>query len=263
MKAIVLGCGGSAGVPMVGGADGRGDWGACDPAERRNRRTRASIILEGDDGRRILIDTGPDMRNQLIDNAIPQVDAVLITHAHADHITGLDDLRILNRIINQPMPLRTDAATMEALRLRFDYAFLPWRPPSFVRPALEPEIIAPGERISLAGMSIEIFNQDHGFSTSLGLRIGRFAYCTDVVALDDAAWRALEGVETWLVDCFQRDPHRTHAWPALIQEWVAKLGPKRTILTHMGNDMDWSWMMRNLPLGIEPAYDGMEIPIAR
>lgn len=261
MKAIVLGCGGSAGVPLIGGADGRGDWGVCDPAEKRNRRTRSSIVLQGNDGRRILVDTSPDMRSQLVEQGIGQIDAVLYTHSHADHILGLDDLRILNRIIDRPMPVRGDAHTLGELQRRFDYAFLPWRPPGFIRPVLEAEPVRPGEVVTLAGMTVTVFEQDHGFGTTLGLRLGRFAYCTDVVDLDEAAWETLAGVETWMVDCFQREPHRTHAWLALVIEWAAKLGAKRTILTHMGHDMDWAWMMRNLPRGFEPAYDGMEITI--
>lgn len=261
MKAIVLGCGGSAGVPLIGGLDGRGDWGVCDPAEKRNRRTRSSIVLQGNDGRRILVDTSPDMRNQLIDQGIRQIDALLYTHSHADHILGLDDVRILNRIIERPMPVRGDAHTLAELQRRFDYAFLPWRPPGFIRPVLEPEPVRPGEVVTLAGMDLGIFEQDHGFGTTLGLRLGRFAYCTDVVDLSEAAWEMLAGVETWMVDCFQREPHRTHAWLGLVIEWAAKLGAKRTILTHMGHDMDWAWMMRNLPRGFEPAYDGMEITI--
>jgi phosphoribosyl 1,2-cyclic phosphate phosphodiesterase len=261
VKVTVLGCGGSAGVPHIGGPDGRGDWGACDASEKRNRRTRSSIVLHGDDGRRILVDCSPDLRLQLIDNGIASVDAVIFTHSHADHILGLDDVRMLNRIIDRPMPVRGDAHTLAELERRFDYAFLPWRPPGFVRPVLEPEPVRPGESIHLAGMDLLLFEQDHGFGATLGVRLGRFAYCTDVVDLGDAAWESLSGVDTWMVDCFQREPHRTHAWLDLVVEWAAKLRVKRTILTHMGNDMDWGWMMRNLPLGFEPAFDGMEIII--
>jgi phosphoribosyl 1,2-cyclic phosphate phosphodiesterase len=261
LKVIVLGCGGSAGVPMIGGPDGRGDWGECDPAEKRNRRTRSSIVVQGNGGRRFLVDTSPDMRNQLIDHGIASVDGILFTHSHADHILGLDDVRILNRIIGRPMPVRADAHTVSELQRRFDYAFLPWRPPGFIRPVLDIEVVKSGDRVSLAGMEIEVFDQDHGFSTTLGFRLGRFAYCTDVVDLDAPVWSALEGIDTWMVDCFQREPHRTHAWVALVAEWAAKLGARRTILTHMGIDMDWGWMMRNLPRGLEPAYDGMEITI--
>jgi phosphoribosyl 1,2-cyclic phosphate phosphodiesterase len=261
MKVIVLGCGGSAGVPMIGGADGRGDWGACDPAERRNRRTRSSIVVQGNDKRRLLVDTSPDMRAQLIDHGVASIDGVLFTHSHADHILGLDDVRILNRIIDRPLPVWGDTHTLAELQRRFDYAFLPWRPPGFIRPVLEPAPIKSGDCLPLVGMEVTVFDQDHGFGTTLGFRLGRFAYCTDVVDLNDAAWEVLEGVETWMVDCFQRDPHRTHASVSVVREWAAKLGAKRTILTHMGNDMDWAWMMRNLPRGLEPAYDGMEITI--
>lgn len=258
MRVIVLGCGGSAGVPTIGGADGSGDWGDCDPTERRNRRTRSSIVVESGQGTRLLVDTSPDMRAQLLDCRIPRIDAVLYTHAHADHITGLDDVRILNRIVNRPLEAFAAPATLAELDRRFGYAFRPWQPPGFYRPVLTPRPVEPGQTIDAAGMPVRIFPQDHGRVTSLGLRIGDFAYSTDVVGLDDAAFAALEEIDTWLVGCFLRKGrHSTHAHLLQVLDWAARVRPRRTVLTHMGPEMDWAWMQQNLPTGVEAAYDGM------
>ncbi len=254
----MLGCGASAGVPLIGGADGAGEWGECDPAEPRNRRTRSSIVIEGADGRRLLIDTGPDLRTQLLACRIGKVDAILFTHAHADHITGLDDVRILNRNLGLPIPAFATERTLGEIRQRFDYAFKPWQKPGFFRPVLVPHLIAPGDRIEAAGLSVFVFHQDHGFLDTLGLRIGSFGYSTDVVRMDEAAFAAVEGVETWVVGCFTRGkPHPTHANLDQVKRWAGRVGARRTILTHMGHDMDWAWLQAHLPPGIEPGWDGM------
>ena len=256
MKVTLLGTGGSAGVPMIGGADGGGDWGRCDPAEPRNRRTRSSIVIESRD-QRLLVDTSPDMRTQLLDCRIPGVDAILFTHAHADHITGIDDVRLLNRIANRPLAAFAAAATLAELTQRFAYAFRPWDPPHFYRPVLEAHPVKPGDTIDAAGLSVRLFTQNHGRVETLGLRVGPFGYSTDVVALDDAAFETLAGVDTWVVDCFLRESHWTHANLTIVQTWVDRLKPRRTVLTHMGTEMDWGWMQANLPAGIEAGYDGM------
>lgn len=257
MRVVLLGTGASAGVPMIGGADGGGDWGACDPAEPRNRRTRSSIAVTGEGGT-LLVDTGPDMRDQLLACRIPRVDAILFTHAHADHITGLDDVRILNRIAGRPLDAYGTARTLEELARRFDYAFRPWTPPNFYRPVLVPHTIEPGDTVRAAGLAVQTFDQDHGLMHTLGLRIGSFGYSTDVVRLDDAAFAALAGVDTWVVGCFQRGPaHKTHAHLDLAIDWARRIAARRTVLTHMGTDMDWGWLRAHLPPGIEPGYDGL------
>jgi phosphoribosyl 1,2-cyclic phosphate phosphodiesterase len=261
LEVTVLGCGASAGVPMIGGADGTGNWGVCDPAEPRNRRTRTSIVVRGADGSRLLVDTGPDLRAQLLTCAVPSVQAVLFTHAHADHIVGLDEVRILNRIADAPLPAYATAATMAELERRFDYAFRPWQPPGFFRPVLEMHEVAPGTTVQAAGLEVRLFDQDHGRVRTLGLRIGGFGYSTDVVALDVDALAALQGVDTWLVGCFQRAPHHTHAWLDRVLEWHARLAPRRTVLTHMGVDMDWGWLATHLPAGVSCAFDGMVIEV--
>lgn len=261
MKVTILGCGGSAGVPHVGGPDGAGDWGACDPDEPRNRRTRSGIVIESPTGERLLVDTPPDLRTQLLACRIGRVDAVLFTHAHADHITGLDEVRILNRVVNRPLDGFATAATLAELRERFGYAFKAWKPPGFFRPVLVPREVSPGDLLSLAGMEVQLFRQDHRVVETLGLRIGGFAYSTDVVALDDLAFRTLDGIDTWLVGCFQRTPHSTHAHLDLVLSWSRRLKVRRTILTHMGQDMDWNWLQEHLPPGVEPAQDGQTLDL--
>lgn len=262
MKVTLLGTGGSAGVPMIGGADGSGEWGDCDPEEPRNRRTRSSIVLEGLDQQRLLVDTSPDMRSQLLDSRIPAVDAVVFTHAHADHITGIDDVRLLNRIVGRPLPAFGSADTLAEITRRFGYAFRPWDPPNFYRPVLEANIVGHGDVFEAAGLSVRVFMQNHGRVETLGLRVGMFGYSTDVVALDDEAFAALEGVDTWVVGCFLRHgPHWTHADLDTVMGWVERLRPQRTVLTHMGTEMDWAWMRANLPPGVEAGYDGMVLEV--
>ena len=258
MRVILLGTGSSTGVPLIGGEDGSGNWGACDPSEPRNRRSRTSIVIESDTGMRLLVDTAPDLREQLLACRVPRVDAVLYTHPHADHITGIDDVRILNRIAGRPLDAFGTKATLEELTRRFGYAFRPWKPPGFYRPVLVPREVAAGETVAIADMQVRLFEQDHGFMPSLGLRIAGFGYSTDVVSLDDAAFAALEGLNTWVVGCFlRRGPHKTHADLPQVLDWARRLGARRTVLTHMSTDMDWNWLRVNLPAGVEPGHDGM------
>lgn len=261
MRVTLLGTGASAGVPMLGGADGHGAWGMCDPAEPRNRRSRSSIVIERAGGA-LLVDTGPDLRSQILCCGIKRIDAILYTHAHADHITGLDDVRGLNRIADRPLDCYATEATLGELIERFGYAFRPWQPPGFFRPVLNARAVKPGDAIATPCGEVALFDQDHGFTRTLGLRVGGFGYSTDVVALDDAAFAALAGIDTWVVGCFQRAPHPTHAPLATVLAWVARLRPRRTVLTHMGTDMDWACLCASLPPGVEPGHDGqvLEVP---
>lgn len=262
MKITLLGTGGSAGVPMIGGADGSGDWGECDPAEPRNRRTRSSIVVEDIESQRLLVDTSPDMRSQLLNCRIPSVDAILYTHAHADHITGMDDVRILNRIAGRPLAAYGTEATLAEITKRFGYAFRPWEPPKFYRPVLEAHPVDQYGSFEAAGMAVRVFPQSHGRTTSLGLRVKNFAYSTDVVEFSEESIATLEGLDTWVVGCFLRASHHwTHANLNTVLGWVDRLRPRRTVLTHMGTDMDWAWLQANLPPGVEPGYDGMMLEI--
>ncbi|MFH5926275.1 MBL fold metallo-hydrolase [Roseomonas xinghualingensis] len=260
MKITILGCGGSGGVPLLGGTDGLGNWGACDPKELRNRRSRSSIVIQAVDGTTILVDAGPDLRAQLLANGIGRIDAVVLTHAHADHVLGLDELRIMNRIMGRALPLYATARTLEDVGRRFDYAFRP-ATPGFFRPALEPQVVEPGQVVPIAGLDVRTFSQDHKVMETLGLRIGEFGYSTDVVGMPEDGFEALVGVRSWVVGCFQRQPHPVHAHVAKVIDWASRIGPERTVLTHMGPDLDWAWMRSSLPDGIEPAFDGMTLEV--
>ncbi|GAJ29382.1 MBL fold metallo-hydrolase [Acidomonas methanolica] len=262
MKITILGCGGSAGVPMIGGQDGAGLWGRCDPREPRNTRTRSSIVIEGPGGESLLVDSGPDLRTQFLAARIPAVHAVVYTHPHSDHVAGLDELRAVNRVIDAPLPLYAAEDVLEELRARFAYAFRPWQGSGFFRPVLETHLVAAGQSIRAAGLEVALFEQRHGRTTSLGLRCGAFAYCTDVEFMTDAVLDGLTGLDTWVVGCFQHEPHVAHAWVGLVLEWRERLKPRRTILTHMGPDMDYASLLRDLPAGVEPAYDGMVITVS-
>jgi phosphoribosyl 1,2-cyclic phosphate phosphodiesterase len=208
------------------------------------------------------VDTAPDLRFQLTRCGIGRIDALIYTHAHADHIGGLDEVRILNRIMGTPMPSYGTAALWEELRLRFGYAFKPYNGGFFGRPVLQDHIVTPGEAFEVMEESILPLDQDHGYSRSLGLRLGKFAYCTDVVRFDETAFAALQGVELLVVDCFTpaRD-HPTHAGLPTVLSWVEQLRPKRTVLTHLGPDMDYRTLCNTLPPGLEPGYDGMVLEV--
>lgn len=262
MKVTLLGVGGSAGLPQIGGADGFGDWGKTDPSEPKNRRTRSSIVIESAAGKRILVDTSPDLRLQLTGNGIGRIDAVIYTHTHADHVAGLDEIRILNRLLAAPMPAYALAENWTELRARFEYAFRPYSGGFFGRPVLAPQVIDVSAATEIAGLSVRWIDQDHGYGRSLGLRVGDFAYCTDVVRFDDAALAGLQGLELFVVDCFTPGKaHPTHANLAQVLEWVRVLKPGRTVLTHMGPEMDYASLLASLPESVQPGYDGMVLTV--
>jgi phosphoribosyl 1,2-cyclic phosphate phosphodiesterase len=254
MKVTVLGCGASTGVPVIGP-----NWGRCDPTDPRNRRRRVSVLVEVEDVV-ILIDTSPDLREQLLDAGVNRVDAVIITHAHADHLHGIDDLRSVNRLMQRAIPLYADIKTLAEIGRRFEYVFEPLREPGrYHKPTLVPhQIIGPFE---FEGIPIAPFTQSHGFSTTLGLRIGGFAYSTDVVELDEAAFDAIEGSELWIVDCLRREPHPTHSHLEKTLSWIARVQPRRAVLTHMDQTLDYRELSAELPAGIEPGQDGLAIEL--
>lgn len=250
MKVTVLGCGGSLGVPMVGGL-----WGDCDPTNPRNRRRRPSILVTTA-STTVLVDTSPDLRDQLLDAGVRRLDAVLFTHDHADHLHGVDDLRPLTFWRDGPIPAYCDPATKASLEDRFGYVVDsvvmergPYRPLLTLRLVDGP--------LTVGDLTVQPFRQDHGFGPSLGLRFGPFAYSTDVVDLDDAAFEALDGVDTWMVDATRLEPHPSHAHLDRTLEWIARLGPRQAYLTHMNHQMDYDSLVARLPDGVAPAYDGL------
>jgi phosphoribosyl 1,2-cyclic phosphate phosphodiesterase len=254
MKATVLGCGASWGVPAIGP-----DWGRCDPAEPRNHRSRCSLLVESR-GAALLIDTSPDLRRQLLDAGAARLDAVLLTHAHADHLHGIDDIRMVNKLIGNPIPLFASADTLAEVERRFGYALMPAVPGKpLYRPALTPHGITGG--FAAAGMPVVPFVQSHGYSTTTGFRIGKLAYSTDVVELDDHAFAALAGVELWIVDCLRRESHPTHSHLAKTLAWVERVRPRRAVLTHMDQSLDYRELSAELPAGVEPGYDGLTIEL--
>jgi len=255
MKVTMLGCGPSFGVPAVGLG-----WDACDPQDPRNRRRRSSLLIECR-GQTVLIDTSPDLREQLLDANVSRLDAVLMTHAHADHLHGIDDLRGINRVMNAPIPIYADAGALDEIERRFGYALVPVEPGGFFfKPTVMPHTI--DGPFTAAGLPVVPFVQDHGYSKTLGFRIGALGYSTDVVELDDAAFAALAGIDLWIVDCLRYEPHPTHSHLARTLSWIERVKPKRAVLTHMDRPLDYTALAARLPPGVEPGIDGLvfELP---
>lgn len=250
MKITILGCGSSGGVPRIGN-----NWGACDPNNPRNLRTRASVLVEKGDTT-LLVDTSPDMRAQFLTANVKKLDAVLFTHAHADHTHGIDELRSVNWLTKKPVDIYADADTLQDLKIRFDYIFS-GTPDKFYKPSATPHLIeGPFE---LGGIKITPFVQNHVQMQTLGFRFDDFAYSTDVKLLDDKAFAALADIKAWVVDCVRRDPHPTHSHLAQSLEWIARVKPEQAYLTHMNQTLDYATLAAELPKGIAPAYDGLVI----
>ncbi len=256
LRVIVLGCGSSAGVPRIGG-----DWGACDPADPRNRRSRCSIVVErttADGTTRVLVDTTPDLRSQLLAAGLGLVDGVAWTHPHADHIHGIDDLRTVVQNRRARLPVWADAETGDTLLSRFAYVFV--QPAgSLYPPILDLRTIDGAFEIEGAGgvIRLEPFRVRHGRIEALGFRIGGFAYLPDVSAIPEETWPALDGLDTFMVDALRREPHPTHAHLALTLDWIARARPRRAVLTNMHNDLDYAVLAAELPAGVVPAHDGL------
>ncbi len=256
MRVTVLGSGGSRGVPAIG-PDG---WGRCDPANPKNRRMRPSVLVE-QAGVAVLIDTTPDLRQQFLDSGCQRLDAVLWTHQHADHAHGIDELREICRLMHAPLDAYGWDEHLRDIEIRFPYCFEPLKAGyPFYRPVLNARRIT--GPFAVNGLPVTPFAQDHGYMKTVGFRFGRFAYSTDVVRFDEDAFAALDGVDTWVVDCGRLEPpHPVHAHLALTLSWIERVRPRRAYLTHMDNSMDYDHLRRILPDGVEPAYDGMVIEV--
>ncbi len=260
LSITLLGTGSSGGVPRVGG-----DWGACDPDEPRNRRLRCSALIRKSDTNtpdqttQLLIDTSPDMREQLLAAGIRHLDGIVYSHDHADQTHGIDDVRALVLRHRKQIPVWMDAPTARTLVPKFQYCF----EGSGGYPAilnLNPFIV-PGVafRVTGAGGGIDLLplHQKHGRIVSLGFRIGPIAYCNDVSALPDETLAQLAGLDVLVLDALRYTPHPTHAHVDLALSWIAHLKPKRAILTNLHVDLDYRTLCETLPPGVEPAYDGL------
>lgn len=268
----ILGSGSSGGVPRLGGPDGIGEWGACDPANPKNNRTRCSALFRMKNGTKdkdlttFLVDTSPDMHRQLLAARVTHLDGVLITHAHADQLHGIDDLRQVFHLTNQPVEVYTDEATSNLISTRFAYCFTQ-APGSYYPPIARLNMVSePFVPLTISGpggpMKVQLFSQSHGTIRSLGVRIGPVAYSSDVNALDEDALRMLEGVDCWIVDALRYKPHISHANVETALKWIERVKPKRAVLTNLHIDLDYEKLKAELPPGVEPAYDGMEIETA-
>lgn len=260
LRFTILGCGSSGGVPRLGG-----QWGDCDPGNPRNIRRRCSLLVERETDAgttRVLIDSSPDMRAQLLDAGVGTLDGVVYTHAHADHVHGLDDLRMIVFNRRQRLPVWADGATQDALLSRFGYAFVqpansPY-PPILDLCAIDGDFEVPG-----AGGPIRLcpFRADHGAIDALGFRIGGLVYLPDAVAIPEDSWPVLEGLECWIVDALRRTPHPTHSHLSQTLDWIARAAPRRAVLTNMHIDLDYQAVQDETPDHIVPAYDGMVITL--
>lgn len=254
MDVRILGCGTSSGVPRVGN-----DWGECDPRQPRNRRRRVSILVRHERAS-ILVDTGPDLREQLLDAQVSGVDAVIWTHDHADHCHGIDDLRQLYHAQRRPVVGYARQDTLEVIQSRFAYAF---DGKGGYPPVVEGNVLP--DHLNIAGISVQTVDLPHGSIHSAGLRFdaggATIVYTTDFNEMTDQMAYRLEDADVWIVDALRRRPHPTHPHLSQVLDWVAQLKPKRTLLTHMDNSMDYDRLVGELPEGVEPAYDGQEITL--
>lgn len=255
----ILGCGSSGGVPRP--ALG---WGVCDPANSKNRRRRTSLLIERRNASgactRVLIDTSPDLREQLLDAKVDGLDGVLFSHEHADHTHGIDDLRALVIHRRRRIDVWLDEPTSRALHGRFGYCFAT-PPGSSYPPILNEHRLAPGQPVTVNGEGGSItalpYLQDHGDIASLGFRFGNVAYSADIKSLPPASIQALSGLDVWIVDALRPAPHPSHFSLDDALEWIGRIKPKRAILTNLHSDLDYEALRAKLPAGIEPAYDGL------
>ena len=258
LRFTILGCGSSGGVPRLGG-----HWGDCDPTNPRNVRRRCSLLVErdGPDGTTtVLIDTTPDMRSQLLDAGTGRLDGVVYTHSHADHVHGIDDLRMIVFNMRERVPVYADGDTQNALLSRFGYAFIqpegsPYPPILDLRQIDGPLTISgPGGDITLRP-----FEDNHGSIEALGFRIGDLAYLPDVAKIPDSALDELRDLDCWIIDALRRKPHPTHLCLDEALEWIERMAPKRAVLTNMHIDLDYAQVAAETPDHVDPAYDGMVI----
>ena len=257
----ILGCGSSGGVPRIGG-----HWGDCDATNPKNRRRRCSMLVERETHQgitRVLIDTSPDMREQLIDAGVGALDGVIYTHSHADHVHGVDDLRMVVFNMRARVNVWADQATCDALLDRFGYVFIQPEGSSYP-PILNLNLLDGPVTITGAGGDITLtpFEVEHGRIDALGFRIQDLVYLPDVSAMNDAAWDVVSGADCWVLDALRRDPHPTHSHLEQSLQWIEQSGVPNAVLTNMHIDLDYETVLEETPDHIEPAFDGMVIEYA-
>ena len=258
----ILGCGSSGGVPRIGG-----DWGLCDPTNPKNRRLRCSILLEKTEvsgTTRLLIDTSPDLREQMLSAGVGEIDGVCFSHEHADHTHGIDELSGFYLRQRRRVPIWADEPTMVMLKLRFSYCF-ETAPGSDYPPVVMPNLIVPGQDVAIAGVGGTIsaapFVVNHGNIDALGFRFGKTAYTPDLNGVPEASAPYLSDLDLWIVDALKRTPHPSHFCLDDTLRAIARFKPRRAILTNMHIDMDYDTLRAELPAGVEPAYDGLKLPL--
>ncbi len=262
LDVTILGCGSSGGVPRIGGPGGC-DWGACDPGDPRNARRRCSILVTRRSAAgvtRVLIDTSPDMRAQLLGAGVGDLDAVLYTHAHADHVHGIDDLRMVVHNMGRRLQVWADAETADSLISRFGYAFVQPKGSSYP-PICDLNTISGPVTITGAGgpLTFTPFSVAHGNIEALGFRTSGVAYLPDVSAIPETSWPHLMGLDCWIVDALRRTPHPTHAHLALTLDWIARAAPRQAVLPNMHVDLDYATVDAETPAHVIPAHDGLTL----
>ena len=252
IEVTILGCGSSSGVPAIGN-----EWGNCNPKNPKNIRLRSSILIKINN-QIILVDATPDLRQQLLNANVRHLDAILITHCHADHINGIDDFSFLNVIMKKDINLYATKQVIETIKERFSYVFEKLSPKAngfYYKPCLIPIEINGNFKVN--DLSILSFQQNHGFSETTGFRIGNFAYCTDVTEFEKPVFEKLRNLDLWIIDCFRFEPHKSHAHFEKVMSWVDNLKPKKVILTHMNNEIDYDYISKQLPRNCFAGYDGL------
>lgn len=251
MEVVILGCGASTGVPVIGC-----NCLVCTGGEPKNNRSRSSVLLKKD-GFHLLIDAGPDFRQQMLREKVTHIDAVIFTHVHADHINGMDDIRPFNMLKNKEIPCYATEEVLTELQTRFGYIFAPFAGDWWWRSALIPYVVNPYDKLQLGPFDVQLFLQYHGAQTSLGIRVGDFAYSTDVHDFPPETEMFLSGLNTWVLDCLRVGEAGSHFNLSRALEVIKRFAPQRAILTHMNHEMDYNYLQTLLPEGVEPAYDGL------